>query len=153
MRIIEEDPKRLHFEGHTVRPQTWLVWGGLFLPGMLALLLVPAPYRFVGLLIWMVLWLALIAVLVRWMGVTVRVTIDSQAQQIVWARNGGIFRTLPFAEIRQLDAGQLAIATRPYKTFQLAVVLKNGSRITLAVDPKEAEIRRALELAQAKLHR
>lgn len=153
MKIIADGPQRLHLEGRAVPPQTWVVWAGLFLPGMLALLLLPESYRFVGLLGWMVIWLALIALLLRWMAITIRVTIDPLAQQITWAHRGKITRSLSFAEVEQLDVGQLAIATRPHKTFQLVVVLKNGGRITLAVDPKEAEIRRALELARARLRK
>src|SRR5574341_948921 len=76
VKIIADGPQRLHLEGRAVPPQTWVVWAGLFLPGMLALLLLPESYRFVGLLGWMVIWLALIALLLRWMAITIRVTID-----------------------------------------------------------------------------
>jgi hypothetical protein len=153
MKIVEDESGRLHFEGRAVAPHTWLVWGGLFLPGMLALLLLPAAYRFAGLLVWMVVWLALVVVVVRWMGVALRVTIDSQAKQIEWARNGQVFRSLAFARVRALETGTLAIATRPYRTYRLTVVLDDDSRITLAVDPRQAEIERALDLARLKLRR
>ncbi|MBI3241811.1 MAG: hypothetical protein HYZ49_05900 [Chloroflexi bacterium] len=59
---------------------------------------------------------------------------------------------MKFSEVKQFDIAQLTTASRPYKTFQLFALLKNDTRITLAVDPKEAEIRRALRLAREHLH-
>jgi hypothetical protein len=153
MKIIQDESGQLHFEGRTAPAQLWWAWGGLFVPGMLALLLLPQASRFVGLLVWMVIWLALIPVFVRWMGVTIRVTIDSQARQITWTRNGKVTRSLAFAQVRQLAFGKLATGTRPYQTFQLVVVTQDGSRITLAVDPQQAEIERALKLARVKIQR
>ena len=152
MRIIDADPKQLHFEGRTVSQRGWLIWAGLFLPGMAALLLLPEAMRFAGFLAWIVIWLASIAVVPRWLGEVIRVTIDSRARQIVWTRYGQVTRTVQFSDVTKFETAQLATASRPYKTFQLFALLKNGARITLAVDPKEAEIRRALHLVRERLH-
>jgi len=151
MQLIDVDPKHLHFEGRVVTQRGWLIWAALYLPGMVALLFLPENSRFIGLLIWTALWLASIVLVPRLLGETIRVTLDSQAQKIVWARNGQATRTLPFAEIKQFDTAKLATASRPYRTFQLFALLKNGDHITLAVDPNEAAIQRALELARARL--
>lgn len=150
MRIIDTHPKQLHFEGRAVSQRGWLIWAGLFLPGMAALLLLPESYRLAGFLIWIVIWLASIALVPRWLGELVRVTVDSKVRQIVWTRDGQVTRTVSFSDVRLFETAQLATASRPYKTFQLFAVLKNGSRITLAVDPKEAEIQRALQLARER---
>ncbi len=150
MRIIETDPKQLHFEGRTVSQQGWLLWAGSFLPGMAALLLLPESYRFAGFLIWIVIWLASIGAVPRWLGELVRVTIDSPARQIIWTRDGRVTRTVPFSDIKQFGVAPLTTASRPYKTFQLFAILRNGGRVTLAVDPKEAEIQRALRLTRER---
>ncbi len=126
----------------------WWVSGVLFLPGLLALGLLPEAQRFIGLLVWMAVWLALLFILLRRMGDVVRVTLDAKGREIVWRRNGQTTRSTPFAEVKGFELAQLSIASRPYRTFQLLATLKNGSRITLAVDPHEAEIRKALKLAQ-----
>ena len=44
-----------------------------------------------------------------------------------------------------------AIGVRPYKTFQLFILLKDGKRFTLAADPKQNEIEHARDLAKKKL--
>ena len=147
MKIIET-PAQIHFEGRTIPPRAWYVWGGLFLPGMAALLLVPEAYRFIGLVVWMAIWLGLFFFVPHWLGEAVRVTIDSNKREIVWRRNGEVTRTLSFAEVRQFDIQPVTIASRPYKAFQLVATLKNDNRITLAVDPREAEIQRALKLVR-----
>ena len=151
MKIVDADPGQLHLEGHVVTQRGWLIWATLFLPGMLALLLLPETSRFIGLLIWTVLWLASIALVPRLLGETVRVTVDSKARQITWTRKGGVMRALPFAEVKQLEATKLITASRPYRTFQLCALLTNGNRITLAVDPNEAAIQRALGLVRRRL--
>ncbi len=152
MKIIEADSAQLHLEGRAVSPRGWALWGSLFIPGMIALLFLPEEYRFVGFVIWIAIWLALLAVVPRWFGNLIRVTIDSKARQIVWTRDEQVTRTLPFADVQKLDVAQLSTASRPYKTFQLFAALKNGSRITLAVDPAESEIRRALGLARKRMN-
>ncbi|MBM4422164.1 MAG: hypothetical protein FJ030_02090 [Chloroflexi bacterium] len=151
MRIISTDPAQLHLEGRIVTQRGWLAWGFLFLPGMIALLLLPEANRFIGLIVWMAIWLALAFVLPRWLGQLVRVTIDSKARAIVWTRDGQITRTVPFADVKRLEVASLSIAARPYKTFQLAAVLHSGGQITLAVSPSETEIKNALQLARQRL--
>jgi hypothetical protein len=151
MRVIDHDPEQLHFEDRVVTQRGWLIWAALFLPGMLALLFLPEDPRFIGLLIWIVLWLASIALVPRLLGETIRVTVDSKARKIIWARSGQTARTVPFAEIKLFDTAKLVTASRPYRTFQLFALLKNGNRLTLAVDPNEATIQRAFELAQLRL--
>ncbi len=151
MRIIETNSNQLHLEGRSVSPQGWAIWGSLFIPGMVALLFLAERYRFIGLVVWIAIWLALLAVVPGWFGSLIRVTLDSKAQQIVWARDSQVSRAVAFADVQMLDVAQLATASRPYKTFQLFAVLKNGSRISLAVDPAESEIRRALGLARERL--
>ena len=153
MRIVETDPDRLHFEGRTTSQRAWLIWGILFLPGLLALLLLPEASRFVGLLVWVAIWLGSLFLLPRLLGDLVSVTVDSKVREIVWARNGLITRSIPFADVKQFDTARLFIASRPYKTFQLIAVLKDGSRITLAVDPNESNIQRALALARERLRK
>jgi hypothetical protein len=149
MKIVES-PTLLYFEGRTIPPRAWYVWGGLFLPGMAALLLVPEASRFIGLVVWMAIWLGLFYLVSRWLGVSVRVTIDAKKREIVWRRNGEVTRALTFAEVRQFDIQPITVPSRPYKAFQLIAALKNDSRITLAVDPREAEIQRALKLARER---
>lgn len=153
MRIVETDPDRLHFEGRTTSQRAWLIWGILFLPGLLALLLLPEASRYAGLLVWMAIWLGSLFFLPRLLGGLVRVTVDSKAREIVWARKGQITRRLLFADVKQFDTARLSIASRPYKTFQLIAVLNDGSRITLAVDPNESNIQRALTLARERLRK
>ena len=150
MRIVET-PTQLHFEGRAISQRAWTVWGLLFLPGLLALLLLPQAFRLYGLLGWMALWLASLFLLPRLMGEIIRVAIDSNAREIVWSRNGQAFRRTAFSDVKQFEVKQLATASRPYKTFQLVAALKDGNRITLAVDPKESEIQRALTLARERL--
>lgn len=152
MQIIEADSNQLHLEGRAVSPRGWVIWGGLFIPGMIALLFLPEEYRFVGFVIWIAIWLALLAVVPHRFGSLIRVIVDSKARQIVWTRDELVTRTLPFADVQKLDIAQLSTASRPYKTFQLFAALKNGSRITLAVDPAESEIRRALGLARKRMN-
>jgi hypothetical protein len=151
MRIIDTNPKQLIFEGRRLPQRAWLIWALLFLPGLLALLFLPESNRFIGLLVWMAIWLGLFALLPRWMGEVMRVTVDANARSITWASNATITRTLPFADVTRLEAKAIATNTRPYKAFQLVALLKNGTQITLAVSPAEAEIKRALELARSYL--
>jgi hypothetical protein len=150
MRIIEAK-QQLHLQGRAVSPRGWLAWGALFIPGLLALQLIPEAYRFIGLLVWIGLWLALIAVVPRALGVLIQVTVDRSTRQIVWQRDSQVTRTLPFSQVKQLEVAQLATASRPYKTYQLFAALKDGTRVTLAVDPGETEIRRALQLARERM--
>lgn len=151
MKIVDADPGQLHLEGRVVTQRGWLIWAALFLPGMLALLLLPETSRFISLLIWTALWLASIALVPRLLGEIVRVTVDGKARQIIWTRNGQVMRAVPFAEVKQFEATKLITASRPYRTFQLSARLKNGNRITLAVDPNEAAIQRALDLTRRRL--
>lgn len=150
MRIVETRP-RIHLEGRVVSQRAWFIWAILFLPGLLVLLLLPETARFAGLLTWMAIWLASVFLVPRLMGDLIRVTIDSESREIVWSRNGAITRSVPFAEIKRFELAQLATASRPYKTFQLAALLKDGHRITLAVDPKQAEAERALRLLRERV--
>ncbi len=130
-------------------PQTaWLVWGILFLPGLVGLLFLPEANRLIGLLVWIVIWLGLFALIPRWLGEVVRVTVDSKAREITWANQQTVTRTIPFSEINRLEIKQISTGTRPYKAFQLVALLKNSTQITLAVTPKEAEAQQALELTR-----
>ena len=150
MKIIDIPSAQLHLEDRAVSQNVWWIGGLLFLPGLLALVWLPETYRFMGLLGWMAIWLVLLFILPRRWGEKVCVTLDSQRKEIVWKRNERLMRTVPFAEIKEFDLAQLATASRPYKTYQLFVSLKNGNRITLAVDSHETEIRKALKLAREK---
>jgi len=148
MRIINSDPHRLILEGRRLPQTVWLVWAILFLPGLLVLIFLPEANRFVGLLVWMVIWLGLFALMPRFLGEVTRVTVDSKAREITWARNNTVTRTTPFGEVSRLELKQLTTATRPYKAFQLVALLKSANQITLAVSPNEAEAQRALDLAR-----
>lgn len=150
MRIVEAK-EQLYFEGRSVPQRGWLMWGALFPMGLAALWLLPEAQRFIGLAIWAAIWLALIALVPRVLGDTVRVTVDSAARRVVWARNGRPTRAVPFADIGRFDIAQLTTASRPYRTFQLFAALKDGARVTLAVDPNPRLIERALSLARRRL--
>jgi hypothetical protein len=151
MRIIDTDPRRLILEGRRLPQRVWLIWAVLFLPGLLALLLLPEANRFIGLLVWMAIWLALFAIMPRWLGETTRVTVDATARAITWAHNATITRSLPFADVAKVQVKAIATNTRPYKAYQLVALLKNGTQITLAVSPAEAEIMHTLELTRSYL--
>jgi hypothetical protein len=151
MRIIDTDPKRLIFEGRRLPQRAWLVWTLLFFPGLLALLLLPEANRFIALVVWIAIWLGLFALMPRWLGEVMRVTVDANARAITWASNAAVTRTVPFIEVTKFEAKSIATNTRPYKAFQLVALLKNGTHITLAVSPAEAEIKHALELARSYL--
>lgn len=147
MQIIESPPQ-LIFEGRTISAHTWLVWGLLFLPGLAALLLLPETNRLIGLLIWMVLWLATIFILPRWVGDRVQVIVNSKTRTVRWQRNHQTTREINFGDIKNFEIKQIATASRPYKAFQLIAVLRNQTQITLAVDPREAHIQSGLQLAR-----
>ena len=150
MQIIES-PSQLIFESRSISSRTWLVWGLLFVPGLLGLLWLPQTSRVIGLLIWMALWLATIFLLPRWVGDLVQVWVDSTTRTVSWRRNKRVTREIAFSEIKKLELRQIATATRPYKAFQLIAILRNNSQITLAVDPKEPQIQRGLQLARKYL--
>jgi hypothetical protein len=147
MQLIET-PSSLCFESRSISARTWLVWGVLFLPGLLLLLLLPEAQRFIGLILWMGLWLASIFLLPRWVGDHIQVTLDSKTRKVIWARNRQVVREIVFAEVKAFEIKQISIATRPYKAFQLIALLRNKSQITLAVDPKESQIQHGLQLAR-----
>jgi hypothetical protein len=149
MRILNSDPQRLILEGRRLPQTAWFVWGLLFLPGLVGLWFLPESSRLIGLLVWIVIWLGLFALLPRWLGEVIRVTVDSKAREITWANNKTVTRTIPFNEINRLDVKLIRTASRPYKAFQLVALLKNATQITLAVSPNEAEAQRALELARS----
>ena len=145
---IGEASARLTFESRSLSGRTWLAWGLLFLPGLAALLLLPEAARFVGLIGWMAVWLASIFLLPRWVGDRVRVTVDRPARQVTWERNGQITRSVSFGQLQRFEVRPISTGARPYRAFQLVALLQDGSRITLAVDPKESLIQRCLALAR-----
>jgi len=147
MQIIES-PTQLIFESRMVSTRTWLVWGLLFIPGLIALLWLPESSRLIGLLIWMALWLASIFILPRWVGDRVQVQVDSKARSIRWQRNNLTTREVTFGDIKSFEIKSIATGSRPYKAFQLIAILRNKSQITLAVDPKESQIQKSLQLAR-----
>lgn len=150
MRIVES-PSQLIFESRSISARTWLVWGLLFLPGLFGLLLLPETNRIIGLLIWMVVWLASIFLLPRWVGDRVQVCIDSKTRTVSWRRNQQITREIGFGDIKGFEIKKIATATRPYKAFQLIALLRNQSQITLAVDPTESQMQHCLQLARKYL--
>ena len=85
------------------------------------------------------------------LGAKFLVTLDAKTKQITWAKEQQIFRSIPFEKVKEVGMTATAIGVRPYKTFQLFILLKNGKRFTLAADPKQGEIERALALAKKRL--
>lgn len=145
---ISEAPARLTFESRSLSGRTWLTWGLVFLPGLAALLLLPEAARFLGLIGWMALWLASIFLLPRWVGDRVRVTVDRPARRVTWERNGQVTRSVAFGEVQKFEVRPISTGSRPYRAFQLVAVMRDGSRMALAVDPKESLIQRCLALAR-----
>lgn len=145
---ISEAGQSVTFASRAVTGRVWLVWGLLFLPGLVLLVLLPESARLVGLLIWMALWLASILLLPRFAGELVQVTVDKKSRKVVFLRGGKVTRELAFGEVKTYEVRQISTAARPYRAFQLVAVLRNASRITLAVDPKEAVIQRCLTLTR-----
>ncbi len=148
---ISETPSSLQFSGRIVTQQAYFIWGGVFPLGMLALLLIQESYRFISLIAWMAIWLALFVIIPPLLGAKFLVTLDSKTKKITWSRGGQVFRTIPFAQVKEVGMTPTAIGVRPYKTFQLFILLKEGKRLTLAADPKQVEIERARDLAKKKL--
>jgi hypothetical protein len=150
MRVIES-PSQLIFESRSISARTWLVWGLLFAPGLVALVLLPEANRLIGLLVWMAIWLASIFLLPRWVGDRVQVCVDSKARTVSWRRNNQVTREVGFGEIKGFEIKQISIATRPYKAFQLVALLRNNSQITLAVDPRDSQLQNCLLLTRKYL--
>lgn len=148
---ISETPTSIQFSGRIVTRQAYFVWGIIFPIGMLALLFVQENYRFIGFIVWMAIWLALFVVIPPLLGAKFLVTLDSKTKKITWSKGDQVFRTIPFDKVKDADMTPTAIGVRPYKTFQLYILLKDGKRFTLAADPKQSEIKHALELARKKL--
>jgi len=147
MQIVEAQ-SRLTFESRSISARTWSVWAILFLPGLLALLLLPEANRFIGLIVWMVIWLGSILLLPRWVGDKVQVIVDKANRQMVWERNGAVTQQIKFGEVKGFAVKKISTATRPYTAFQLVALLRNNSQITLAIDPKESQIQQGLKLAR-----
>lgn len=148
---ITESPTSIQFSGRIVTRQAYLTWGLLFPVGIVLLLVIPENYRFIGFIIWMGIWLALFITIPPLLGAKFLVTLDSKTKQITWANDTQVFRTIAFDKVKRLDITPAAIGVRPYKTFQLFILLKDGKRFTLAADPKQSEIERALDIAKKKL--
>ncbi len=148
---ITESPTSIQFSGRIVTRQAYFVWGILFPVGMIALLGIPESYRFIGFIVWMAIWLALFVIVPPLLGAKFLVTLDSKAKKITWSKGDQVFRTIPFDKVKEIGMTPMAIGVRPYKTFQLFILLKDGKRFTLAADPKQSEIERARDLAKKKL--
>jgi hypothetical protein len=148
---ISESPTQLQFSGRIVTRQAYFVWGIIFPIGMLALLFVQESYRFVGFIVWMAIWLALFVVIPPLLGAKFLVTLDSKTKKITWSKGDQVFRAIPFDKVKEVGMTPTAIGVRPYKTFQLFILLKDGKRFTLAADPKQNEIEHARDLAKKKL--
>lgn len=147
MQIIEATPQ-LIFKSRSISARTWTVWAVLFLPGLLALLLLPETARFVGLVIWIAVWLASILVLPRWVGDKVEVTVDKKERQLIWSRNGQTTQQVKFGDVKGFAIKKISISARPYTAYQLVAQLRNNTQITLAVDAKETTIQDGLKLAR-----
>ncbi len=141
-------PPRLIFESRSISARVWWVWGLLFLPGLLALLVLPESARFVGLVVWVALWLASLLLLPRWLGDRVQVVVDQANRQVIWQRNNQVTRQVAFKDLKGFAIKKVSIAARPYTAFQLVALLRENAQITLAVDPQEKIIQNGLALAQ-----
>ena len=148
---ISETPTSIQFSGRIVTRQAYLFWGILFPVGMVALLGIPEGYRFISFIVWMVIWLALFVIIPPLLGAKFLVTLDSKTKKITWSKGEQVFRTIAFDKVKEVGMTPTAIGVRPYKTFQLFILLKDGKRFTLAADPKQSEIERARDLAKRKL--
>ena len=148
---ISETPTSIQFSGRIVTRQAYFVWGIIFPIGMVALLFIQESYRFIGFIVWMAIWLALFVVVPPLLGAKFLVTLDSKTKKITWSKGEQVFRAIAFDKVKEIGLTPMAIGVRPYKTFQLFILLKDGKRFTLAADPKQSEIERARDLAKKKL--